>query len=140
MKKIDWEDSRKKTAAYEYLVKVFKTTKPSVSLAMSFKRNSLEAARMRHVAIHELGGRLLSDENVTVSPVKILDSHGNVKSVITWRTIQKIAVAVGMSYGLWLGTNVNATDADSRNAFVIIALSAIIAISLMPDKTDTATV
>ena len=61
----------------------FKTTKPSVSLAMSFKRNSLEAARMRHVAIHELGGRLLSDENVTVSPVKILDSHGNVKSVIT---------------------------------------------------------
>ena len=65
------------------LVKVFKTTKPSVSLAMSFKRNSLEAARMRHVAVHELGGRLLSDENVTVSPVKILDSHGNVKSVIT---------------------------------------------------------
>ena len=58
----------------------------------------------------------------------------------TWRTIQKIAVAVGMSYGLWLGTNVNATDADSLNAFVIIALSAIIAISLMPDKTDTATV
>ena len=58
----------------------------------------------------------------------------------TWRTIQKIAVAAGMTYGLWLGTNVNATDADSRNAFVIIALSAIIAISLMPDKTDTATV
>uniref|UniRef100_UPI003FF08A34 hypothetical protein n=1 Tax=Bacteroides eggerthii TaxID=28111 RepID=UPI003FF08A34 len=59
----------------------------------------------------------------------------------TWRTIQKIAVAVGMSYGLWLGTNVDATDADSRNAFVIIALSAIMAISLyMPDKTDTATV
>ena len=58
----------------------------------------------------------------------------------TWRTIQKIAVAVGMSYGLWLGTNVNAKDSDSRNAFVIIALSAIIAISLMPDKTDTATV
>ena len=58
----------------------------------------------------------------------------------TRRTIQKIAVAVGMSYGLWLGTNVNATDADSRNAFVIIALSAIIAISLMPDKTATATV
>lgn len=59
----------------------------------------------------------------------------------TWRTIQKTAVAVGMSYGLWLGTNVDATDADSRNAFVIIALSAIMAISLyMPDKTDTATV
>lgn len=53
----------------------------------------------------------------------------------TWRTIQKIAVAVGMTYGMWLGTNVDATDADSRNAFVIIVLSAIVAISLcMPDS------
>lgn len=53
----------------------------------------------------------------------------------TWRTIQKIAVAVGMTYGLWLGTNVDATDADSWNAFVIIVLSVIVAISLcMPDK------
>lgn len=58
----------------------------------------------------------------------------------TWRTIQKIAVAVGMIYGMWLGTNVDATDADSRNAFVIIVLSAIVAISLcMPDKTDIET-
>ena len=47
-----------------------------------------------------------------------------------WRRIQKVAVAVGMTYGLWLGTNVDATDADSRNAFVIIVLSAIVAISL----------
>ena len=53
----------------------------------------------------------------------------------TWRTIQKIAVAVGMTYGMWLGTNVDATDADSRNAFVIIVLSAIVAISMYtPDK------
>lgn len=53
----------------------------------------------------------------------------------TWRTIQKIAVTVGMTYGMWLGTNVDATDADSRNAFVIIVLSAIVAISLcMPDS------
>lgn len=53
----------------------------------------------------------------------------------TWRTIQKIAVAVGMPYGMWLGTNVDATDADSRNAFVIIVLSVIVAISLcMPDS------
>ncbi len=58
----------------------------------------------------------------------------------TWRTIQKIAVAVGMTYGMWLGTNVDATDADSRNAFVIIVLSVIVAISLcMPDKTDIGT-
>lgn len=53
----------------------------------------------------------------------------------TWRTIQKIAVAVGMIYGMWLGTNVDATDADSRNAFVIIVLSVIVAISMYtPDK------
>lgn len=53
----------------------------------------------------------------------------------TWRTIQKIAVAVGMTYGMWLGTNVDATDADSRNAFVIIVLSVIVAVSMYtPDK------
>lgn len=53
----------------------------------------------------------------------------------TWRTIQKIAVAVGMTYGMWLGTNVDATDADGRNAFIIIVLSVIVAISLcMPDS------
>ena len=53
----------------------------------------------------------------------------------TWRTIQKIAVAVGMTYGMWLGTNEDATDADSRNAFVIIVLSVIVAISMYtPDK------
>lgn len=58
----------------------------------------------------------------------------------TWRTIQKIAVAMGMTYGMWLGTNVDATDADSRNAFVIIVLSVIVAISLcMSDKTDIET-
>lgn len=58
----------------------------------------------------------------------------------TWRTIQKIAVAMGMTYGMWLGTNVDATDADSRNAFVIIVLSVIVVISLcMPDKTDIET-
>lgn len=58
----------------------------------------------------------------------------------TWRTIQKIAVAMGMTYGMWLGINVDATDADSRNAFVIIVLSVIVAISLyMPDKTDIET-
>ena len=58
----------------------------------------------------------------------------------TWRTIQKIAVAVGMSYGLWLGTNVNATEGYPVDGRTVAALSAIIAISLMPDKTDTATV
>lgn len=55
----------------------------------------------------------------------------------TWRTIQKIAVAVGMTYGMWLGTNVDATNADSRNAFVIVVLTAMVAISLcMPDNKE----
>lgn len=53
----------------------------------------------------------------------------------TWRTIQKIAVAVGMTYGLWLGANVEATDADSRHAFIIVMLSVVVAISLcLPDS------
>lgn len=57
----------------------------------------------------------------------------------TWRMIQKIASAAGLIYGMWLGTNVDATDADGRNAFVIVVLSAIVALSLcMPDKTETA--
>ncbi|WP_443776977.1 hypothetical protein [Bacteroides clarus] len=58
----------------------------------------------------------------------------------TWIIIQKIAIAVGVTYGMWLGTNVDATDADSRNAFVIIVLSVIVAISLyISDKKDTGT-
>ena len=69
-------------SAYDHLVKVFKVKRPCVSLAMSFKRNSLEAAQMRHMAVQELGGRLLSDENVAVAPVKVLDAKGNVKAVI----------------------------------------------------------
>ena len=58
----------------------------------------------------------------------------------TWRMVQKIASAAGLIYGMWLGTNVDATDADGRNAFVIVVLSAIVALSLcLPDKTDTET-
>lgn len=58
----------------------------------------------------------------------------------TWRIVQKIASAAGLIYGMWLGTNVDATDADGRNAFVIVVLSAIVALSLcVPDKTDTET-
>lgn len=51
----------------------------------------------------------------------------------TWRRIQKIAVAVGMIYGLWLGSN-----ADARSAFVIVALACVVAISMFtPDKKNT---
>lgn len=52
----------------------------------------------------------------------------------TWRKIQKVAVAVGMTYGLWLGTNIDATGTDSINAFVIVVLAAIVALSLCIDK------
>ena len=45
MHRIDWEDSKKKGEAYAYLAKVFEVKKPAVSLAMSFKRNSLKAHR-----------------------------------------------------------------------------------------------
>lgn len=83
MKRIVWEDPKRMSEAYAHLMKVFKVSKPTVSLAMSFKRNSLTAARMRNVAIQELGGKLLSDENAEVRSVKILDSKGNVKEVVT---------------------------------------------------------
>ena len=83
MHRIDWEDSKKKGEAYAYLAKVFEVKKTAVSLAMSFKRNSLKAAQMRDVAVRELGGKLLSDVGVEVKPTKVLDAQGNVTGVIT---------------------------------------------------------
>ena len=83
MHRIDWEDSKKKGEAYAHLAKVFEVKKPAVSLAMSFKRNSLKAAQMRDVAVRELGGKLLSDVGVEVKPTKVLDAQGNVTGVIT---------------------------------------------------------
>lgn len=83
MQKIDWEDPKKKGEAYAYLAKVFDVKKPAVSLAMSFKRNSLKAAQMREVAVRELGAKLLNDAGVEVRPTKVLDSKGNVTGVIT---------------------------------------------------------
>lgn len=83
MKIIDWKEAKKKKEAYEYLMKVFNKSKPAVSLAMRFKRNSDDAKRMRYVAVHELGGKELNDGEVESKPVKILDSKGNVKEVVT---------------------------------------------------------
>ena len=55
----------------------------------------------------------------------------------TWRKVQKVAVVVGMTYGLWLGCNTEATIKDSNSAFVIVALSLVVALSmLIPDKED----
>ncbi|WP_294611621.1 hypothetical protein [uncultured Bacteroides sp.] len=83
MKKIEWENPKKKGEAYTHLMKVFKVSRPTVSLAMSFKRNSLEAARMRHVALTQLGAKLLSDEEKSPQTVKILNAKGEtVKTVV----------------------------------------------------------
>lgn len=83
MKKIDWENPKKKGEAHAYLAKVFGVKKSAVSLALSFKRNSLKAAQMRSVAISELGGKLLSDSGSDVRPTKVLDAKGDVVKVIT---------------------------------------------------------
>ncbi len=83
MKKIEWENPKKKGEAYTHLMRVFKVSKPTVSLAMSFKRNSLEAARMRHVALTQLGAKLLSDEEKAPRTVKILNAKGEtVKAIV----------------------------------------------------------
>lgn len=53
----------------------------------------------------------------------------------TLRRIQKIAIAVGLIYGFWLGCNVDATDRDNTSAFIMVALAAVIGISLcIPNK------
>lgn len=83
MKKIEWESFKKKSEAYTYLMDLFKVSRPTVSLAMSFKRNSLEAARMRHVALTQLGAKLLSDEEKSPQTVKILNAKGEtVKAIV----------------------------------------------------------
>lgn len=52
----------------------------------------------------------------------------------TFRKLQKAAIIVGMVYGLWLGCNVDATDKDTFSGMVCVALSVIVALSLlMPD-------
>jgi hypothetical protein len=82
MKKIEWSDPKKKNEAYKQLMKMFNTSKCTVSLAMSFKRNSLTAAKMRYVAISELGGKQLVEDKEKVKSIKILDSKGNVVKCI----------------------------------------------------------
>lgn len=49
----------------------------------------------------------------------------------TFRKLQKVAIVVGMIYGLWLGCNVDATDKDSISGMVIVALAVIVALSLL---------
>lgn len=52
----------------------------------------------------------------------------------TLRKIQKIAIAVGLIYGFWLGCNVDATERDNTSAFIMVALAAVIGISMSTNK------
>ena len=53
----------------------------------------------------------------------------------TLRKIQKVAIAVGLIYGFWLGCNVDATERDNTSAFIMVALAAVIGISMnIPNK------
>lgn len=47
--------------------------------------------------------------------------------------IQKIAIAVGMIYGFWLGCRNEATSNESNSAFIIVALVIVIVFSLFSD-------
>lgn len=49
----------------------------------------------------------------------------------TFRRLQKVAIVVGMGYGLWLGGNVEATDRDCLSGVVIVALSVVVALSVL---------
>lgn len=53
----------------------------------------------------------------------------------TWKLIQKISIIIGLAYGFWLGCNVDATERDSTSAFIMVAMAAVIGISMYtPDK------
>ena len=68
----------------EKLARMFNVTHRSVCYALDFKRNSVQAAKIREAALIN-GGKLVEIIDVTDSvkrTVKVLDSHGNVKAVI----------------------------------------------------------
>lgn len=88
MERIEWKESKDKSKAYDYLQKAFGVSRPTISLAMKFKRNSVTSGRMREVAVSELGGKYINDSFVRVKPTKILDSKGNVVKVITNNNIK----------------------------------------------------
>lgn len=71
------------------LAKMFGVSVQNVSQVLLFKRNSLQAARIREAAIAN-GGRLLEINDVTDTakrPVKVLDAKGNVKAVLANDTV-----------------------------------------------------
>lgn len=67
------------------LAKTFKVSVQNVSQALLFRRNSEQARKIREAALIN-GGNLVQIIDVTDElkrAVKILDSHGNVKEVVT---------------------------------------------------------
>lgn len=46
------------------------------------------------------------------------------------RRIQKVAIAVGLVYGFWLGSQSDATTNENNSAFLIVALVIVIVFSL----------
>lgn len=46
------------------------------------------------------------------------------------RRIQKVAIAVGVIYGFWLGCQPDATAIEYNSAFIIVALVIVITLSL----------
>ena len=46
------------------------------------------------------------------------------------KRIQKVAIAVGMIYGFWLGCQTDATAIEYNSAFIIVALVIVITLSL----------
>lgn len=66
------------------LAKMFRVTVQNVSQALLFKRNSVQACKIREAALVN-GGSLVQIIDVTDElkrQVKVLDSKGNVKAVI----------------------------------------------------------
>ena len=66
------------------LAKAFRVTVQNVSQALLFKRNSVQACKIREAALVN-GGSLVQIIDVTDTAkraVKVLDSKGNVKAVI----------------------------------------------------------
>lgn len=67
------------------LAKTFNVSVQNVSQALLFRRNSVQATKIREAAMAN-GGRLLEINDVTDTtkrPIKVLDSKGNVKTVLT---------------------------------------------------------
>lgn len=72
-------------ASKAMLAKTFKVSVQNVSQALLFRRNSEQARKIREAALIN-GGTLVQIIDVTdevKQAVKVLDSHGNVKKVIT---------------------------------------------------------